>query len=324
MCWRITPLAQMLWQRESEQAPSDTPERRAALEARINEVTQTIADETVRRYYRQDFVSRLRAHFAPADMSTRRQNGRDGRFGDSRYGNAGFGNNSRYGDRPRFNNGRFGNEAARPAGPRAAFARDEKYVVVSPHFAGSAVHRGPRAAIPRSEALMLQAAINHPWLMHDHMEELAEAEFLNPDTQKLKGALIDVLAHHAAGDFAHDNGDSTEADRAALVTELERAGHGPVLARIERSITTPSVWGARSAAAHDDVLLTWKQLVALHRQWHSLSRELKDAELALGQDNSEANYTRLLDVKSRLASLEGTEALIEGFGASSGRPTRSF
>ena len=60
----------------------------------------------------------------------------------------------------------------------------------------------------------------------------------------------------------------------------------------------------------------------MHRQWHSLTRELKDAELALGQDNSEANYTRLLDVKARLSSLDGTEALIEGFGASSGRPAR--
>jgi DNA primase len=46
--------------------------------------------------------------------------------------------------------------------------------------------------------------------------------------------------------------------------------------------------------------------------------------LALGQDNSEANYTRLLDVKARLSSLDGTEALIEGFGASSGRKSRSM
>ncbi len=306
------PLAQMLWQRETEQGPFDTPERRAALEARLNEVTGAIADETVRRYYRQDFAARLRSHFAPADIQTRRQGGQN-RFGDQRFGNSGFGGKSRFNGAP-----------ARPVGPRAAFARDERYVVVSPQFAASPLHRGHRAAIPLREALILQAAINHPWLLHDHMEELAEAEFHHADTQKLKSALIDVAAHHAAGDFAHDNGDSTEADRAALVAELERAGHGAMLARIERAITTQSVWGALAAAAHADVLLTWKQLVALHRQWHSLSRELKDAELALGQDNSEANYTRLLDVKSRLSTLEGTEALIEGFGASSGRPTRSF
>ncbi len=44
----------------------DTPERRAALEARINEVTAAIADEAVRKYYRQDFNDRLRQFFAPA------------------------------------------------------------------------------------------------------------------------------------------------------------------------------------------------------------------------------------------------------------------
>ena len=85
-----------------------------------------------------------------------------------------------------------------------------------------------------------------------------------------------------------------------------------------------SVWGARPEAAPEDVLVTWQQLVALHRQWHSLTRELKDAEQALGQDNTEANYARLRDVKARLSTLDGTEALIEGFGASSGRGARQL
>jgi DNA primase len=70
--------------------------------------------------------------------------------------------------------------------------------------------------------------------------------------------------------------------------------------------------------------MTWKQLVALHRQWHSLIKELRDAELALGQDSTEANYSWLRDVKDRLSAIDGTEALIEGFGASSGRPVRTF
>jgi DNA primase len=82
--------------------------------------------------------------------------------------------------------------------------------------------------------------------------------------------------------------------------------------------------GARPQAGQADVLLTWRQLLALHRQWHSLIRELKDAELALGADNSETNYARLQDVKARLSSIDGTEALIEGFGASSGRQSRSL
>ena len=97
-----------------------------------------------------------------------------------------------------------------------------------------------------------------------------------------------------------------------------------MLERIEASITTQSVWGSRPDAAPQDVLITWQQLVALHRQWHSLTKELKDAEQALGQDASETNYLRLRDVKDRLSQMDGTEALIEGFGASSGRGVRSL
>ena len=61
----------------------------------------------------------------------------------------------------------------------------------------------------------------------------------------------------------------------------------------------------------------------MHRQWHSLLKELRDAEAAVGHP-SEANYSWLQDVKARLGLLDGTEALIEGFGASSGRPVQSL
>jgi len=45
---------------------------------------------------------------------------------------------------------------------------------------------------------------------------------------------------------------------------------------------------------------------------------------ALGTGGDEANYLRLCDVKTRLSKVEGTEALIEGFGASSGRPGKTI
>jgi len=295
------PLAHMLWARESEAGSFDTPERRAALEARLSEITNAIGDDAVRRYYRQDFAGRLRQMFASATIDTRRTN-----FADKRFTDNGRRIPQRGGARP------------------AALTSGAPYVAASPQFAGSPLHRGHRAAIPRREALMLQAALNHPWLLHDHMEELAEAEFRHADMQKLKGAIIDVLAHHFAENAAQQTHHDSESERRALAAALERGGFGALLARTERAITTPSVWGARREAAPADVLMTWKQLVALHRQWHSLTRELKDAERALGQDNNEANYTRLLDVKARLSTLDGTEALIEGFGASSGRPARTL
>ena len=179
-------------------------------------------------------------------------------------------------------------------------------------MASSPLHRGFRTAVPLREALILQAAINHPWLLHDHLEELASLDFRYPDAERLKAALIDFAAHSAAPDTD------------AIKAELAARNLTEVMNRIEAAITTSSVWGARSDAAPEDVLVTWQQLVALHRQWHSLTKELKDAEQALGQDSSEANYLRLRDVKARLERMDGTEALIEGFGASSGRGARSL
>jgi DNA primase len=289
------PLAEMLWARETEGHSFDTPERRAALEARVNEVTSAIADESVRRYYRQDFSARLSQFFAPARSQQRESGG--GNWREPRSG--GNWRERRNGEWPR-------REAPRTGG------RATPYVVVSQQLASSPVHRGHRTAVPRREALILQAALNHPWLLHDHLEDLASIEFRHGDAERLKGALIDIAAHAAA------------LDAEALKVELAARNFADIMERIAAAITTPSVWGSLAEAAPDDVLVTWSQLVALHRQWHSLTKELKDAEQALGQDTSEANYLRLRDVKARLSRIEGTEALIEGFGASSGRGVRSL
>jgi DNA primase len=166
--------------------------------------------------------------------------------------------------------------------------------------------------VTRREALILQAVLNHPWLLHDRLEELAHLEFRHAEAERLKGAIVDL--------FAHDGSPEPEKLSDALV----RSGFAEIMDKIARAITTGDVWGAGPEAAPADVLVTWQQLVGLHRQWHSLTKELKEAQDALGTDGGEASYLRLLDVKARLSSMEGTEALIEGFGASSGRPARSF
>ena len=101
--------------------------------------------------------------------------------------------------------------------------------------------------------------------------------------------------------------------------DLEARGLSEVLQRVERAITTSAVWGAKPGAAREDVLATWQQLVVLHQKTHALLREKKDAELALGEEPTEANLAWLKDVSARLESLDGTEALIEGFGELSGR-----
>jgi DNA primase len=293
------PLAHVLWMRETEAGGFDTPERRAAFEARIAEVMAAIGDDSVRKYYRREFGDRLRQMFDAGDRPQARQ--KPGRRANSDWRMA-----NRKENNFRHAPSRYSPVAIRP------LSHGEPYVVASAQLAASPVHRGHRAAIPLREALILQAVINHPWLLHDHLEELAGVEFRHAGAARVKSELIDIFAHGAASDGE------------AMIAELGRRGLTEVAARMSRAITAPSVWGAQSEAAPDDVLMTWKQLVALHRQWHSLIKELREAEQALGQETTEANYSWLQDVKGRLAVLDGTEALIEGFGASSGRPVRSL
>ncbi|WP_445217709.1 DNA primase [Bradyrhizobium sp. Pa8] len=305
------PLAEMIWSRELEGGNFATPERRAALEARVKELSNGIRDEVVRRYYRDDFAERLRRTFAP-------EGGRGGFAGRSNFqGNSGRSFQPRNGGQAnRFGGQGFGSQGRRGA-PGPAMIPSGPYQAASPQLAASPIMKGQRSAISRREALILQILINHPWLLHDHLEEVAALELAHPEAHKLRAGIIAAFAndHH----HSPDPGELAEKMRA----DIEKGGFSQLLQRVENGITTAAVWGAREGAARDDVLATWHQLVALHRQYHSLLRELKDAELALGEDPSEANLAWLRDVKARIGEVDGTEALIEGFGELSGRFQKS-
>jgi DNA primase len=275
------PLADMLWMRETESSGFETPERRAALEARMNEVVAAIGNESVRRYYKQDIDQRIRALFAPVSSFAR----------DRGYQPSG-----------RAYQRRQGGDWKR--GPRNG---RESLAPTSPRLGASSMVRGFKSALPPREALILLAVIRHPWLLETHAEEFAELEFLHPDADQLRAAILEAGSHEA------------HLDSAELQEALTRRGLEPLLARVQAAITHSSDWPAQEGAAEADVAQWWDHVVTLHRKKRTLNRELKDAERALGEDPSEANLAWLRDVQSRLAALEGTEALIEGFGASSGR-----
>ncbi|WOH51801.1 DNA primase [Bradyrhizobium sp. sBnM-33] len=301
-------LADMIWSREIEGGTFATPERRAALEARINELSNGIRDEVVRRYYRQDLAERLQRAFAPegARGGYGRGNFRTGRPESPRA----------FAPRGAGPAGRFAPRGGRPPGITSGIAPGP-YQAASPQLATSPIMRGQRSAMSRREALILQSLINHPWLLHDHLEEVAALELAHPEANKLRAGIIAAFAND------HHHSPDVEEQAEKMRADLEARGLGEVLQRVERAITTVAVWAARPGAAREDVLATWQQLVVLHQKTHALLREKKDAELALAEETSEANLAWLKDVSARLDSLDGTEALIEGFGELSGRFRKS-
>lgn len=280
------PLAEVLWMREIEAGRFDTPERRAGLEARIAQVTAVIADEAVRKYYRQDLEARMRALFSPAARGPER-------------------------GRPAADQRSAGRRERRPGGRFIADRGSlEQLAPLSPRFPASPIVRGVRSALPPREALILLAVVNHPWLLGAHAEEFAELEFLHPDADRLRRVILDA---------AHDIADAAELRAAVLARNL-----GDVLARVERAITHTSDWPAREGAAAEDVSQWWAHVITLHRKSRTLNKELKEAERALGEEPTEENLAWLRDVQSRLSALNGSEASIEGFGALSGRGARGL
>jgi DNA primase len=290
------PLGEVLWGRETEGARVDTPERRAGLEARINELANAIGDEAVRRYYRQDLRERLRSLVAPAPAPGRAGLGRSdpGRFTPDRR-------------RPPSGRGQPG----RGARPGAGFL-PEALGPASARLQASSIVRGSRTALPPREALILVAACNHPWLIEHHAEELADLEFLNADADLLRRSMLDAVASIG------------EITAPALREALLGRDCAAVLARIEKAVTHFADWPAWDGAAAEDIRQWWNHVLTLHRRNRTLNRELKEAERALGDEPSEENFARLQDVRVRLQAIDGTEASIEGFGASSGRPGRGL
>ncbi|MDH7798619.1 MULTISPECIES: DNA primase [unclassified Beijerinckia] len=283
------PLADVLWTRESEAGPLDTPERRAALERRLNTVVREITDETLRRYYLDDMRSRLDALLGP------RRGGGAGGFQAK---------GQRQGAAP----GRAPGKRFQP--PGAA----QGYRFLSPGVSSSiakSVLFTRAGGFPARESMILLLFANHAELLARHSEDLASLECTNKDAARLRDALATLAA---------DRLDSDIEIRAAL-TEM---GLGPDLHKAEAMVGVASLWVLKPAAALEDAEVALQQALVLHRRALALNRELKSAELALAEDATEENVARLREIQSELSTIDGREAALEGFGFMSGRLSRAL
>jgi DNA primase len=272
------PLVDMIWSRETEAGVFDTPERRAALEARLREIARGIAEESVRRHYVQAFQERIAAFFPAAERPDRRRS---------------FVPRERSGFRGR---GRGDSPSSQTPLP------------VSDQLRRTTLLAG-RAGLSLREAVLVGTMVNHPELVHRHHDDFAELELANPDLDALRAAVLDGAA-------------DGEGDGIALRERLAPR-FSAILSRLDGQIEACGHWPAMASASDRDAEEGWLQALTLHRRKMTLSKELRDAESALAAEPSDANLARLIDIQRQLAKSEGTEALIEGFGASSGRQVRT-
>ncbi|WP_442754596.1 DNA primase [Methylocystis sp. JAN1] len=193
--------------------------------------------------------------------------------------------------------------AFRPGAPEAGPVR------ISPALANSPLFRGVRPPIAPRDALILLILMNHPEVLAAEVEEVAGLDFGSSEAAALRDTLVRWT--EAGG-----------GERAELQRALEEAGLGGVASRLEGMVAHAALWSVRPEAAPSDAAESLRQALVLHRRSWALNKELRAVEARLAESSSEQDLARLRDIQAQLTALDGAEAAVEGFGASSGRLTR--
>jgi DNA primase len=306
---RTRPFADVLWDREWDAGDWSTPERRAQFEQNLRGKIALIEHGAVRGHYEQDMRDRLAKAFGRGGGGGGQWRGQgqgsqdshgQGRFQDrqggapsgrwgagSGFAKPGFAKGGRGG------NNRYGGGQAAPAAASSSLRLSK---LVSDETAQPA-HR---------EGLLMRTIVNHPWLMDDWSETIAELFLQNKGLSRLRDAILEI---HAL---------SCPLDRTQLRDQLKSFGLDRTLALLEQGATHRGDRFAEADAPRETVELGWRHICALHGRQVELRREIEAAQQAWHRDQTDASYARLRDLNHRLNETAGKEAMIEGYAAANG------
>jgi DNA primase len=157
------PLSEILWRKETEDRPVDTPERKAALERSLYGLCEQMTDPTVQGHYRTYFKDRLWRAFKARQPS-------------SQTGYTSYKSGERFG---RFANQRTDSRVSRP----------------------SRLKTGALVSVGRREELLVLTVINHPKILENHFEDFAGLPLQAPQLDRLRRSIIDIAAVESSLDY---------------------------------------------------------------------------------------------------------------------------
>lgn len=290
------PLVDILWQSALDEGALNTPEERAAFEIRLKNRIRVIKNETVARYYRDDLSQRLRQYRAAQSSPVHKQ-----QFASHGFKKAQFYRQGQFGAHQR--------QTIEPSNPGKSITRSGLAARI--RHASTHEFASTHELLPR-EALLVMLAVKHPFLIEQQLETFAELDFEGNILKKLQQHLLDFIATDSA-----DLGDQEVEKR--LYNHLVGLGLEEVLKSLESRLLAKGIWQMGKNAAKQDIETTFAHALALHYKSRELNKELKQAELALGKAPSEESFERLKEIQNQVVTVDGTQALIQGFGVLSGR-----
>jgi DNA primase len=292
------PLVEVLWQRETDGKPVDTPERRTALRAGLRAAAGEIRHPELREEYLAEMVGRFEALCGYRPAADRRFRRGDRGFAAGRH---------RTRDRDRDTDSPFLRERL-------------------------GARQSPDLLRRRQEQVLLATMINHPQVLFDYQEDLAGVVFSDAGLEACRGRIVDfhaeTIAAGAPGPVGSAKGPESQdelmrgaaLDSDAMKCHLSEQGFSAVL----KNVLSPEVYihgtFARPDATAEAARGGLRHVLTLFHQRRSAS-EQEEAELRFAADPSEENLARLRAVQklnqegeTKMADLDQLEAAGSGNG----------
>ncbi len=265
-------LVDLMWEREIEAAPWDTPERAGALKQRLRTVVGQVAHADLRDLFGQEIKSRLDKLLGAPGLSTRYE-------------------------------GRFEARDAKPVTGRRARLRQRTSSLQRMRGASSELRRSELAQgvvdIPQREAVILLGILNHPDILSSYRDMLENIDFSAPALDKLRFEIIDYfdrLENPPAGlDIEALKGHFTSQGMMDLYRRLMDMQDARILDFVHED----------SALA--DVLPDWLEVVRVHHKLRTLKAEQRAIEEELVDEMQRSDtqevLPRLIAIKNEIEAL---------------------
>ncbi len=124
------------------------------------------------------------------------------------------------------------------------------------------------------------AITRHPWLLDEHLEEIATLPMEDAGCCRIRDAM---LAIHQAEDLL---------DNEKLLEHLSRQGYGAELERLERACAHNADPHFTSGANKEQVLEGWQHVMMLHDK-AGVPRSLREAESDYVSEPTNENFSKL-------------------------------
>lgn len=273
---RTRSLVDVMWDREWASGDWSTPERRAQLELQLSTLIARIEDASVRGQYEKEIRDRL---YKAWGAQRRPEAGKGNTY---QVRNAGFGGPQRA-------------SGFRTGGAGGKFRGGGQFGLPMRQPASQSLRQSRLASgtsgVPQREAVIMLTLLNHPWLIAQRCEDIADLEFSHRPLIALKAAMLEIATENS-------NSSLEPLDTLALQAQLREVGLDGVVDQIARSVTHGGDRFASAAADPSVVENGWLHAMMLHRRHGELQRALAEAEKAWQAEQSEENESRIAELKA--------------------------